>query len=38
MKMCLGEGSGAALMMPIIDAAMSMMKNMPTFEDVGMKL
>lgn len=38
MNMCLGEGSGAALMFPILDAACSMMKNMPTFEDVGMKL
>lgn len=38
MNMCLGEGSGAALMFPIIDAAMSMMNHMPTFEDVGMKI
>lgn len=38
MNMCLGEGSGAALMFPIIDAAMSMMHHMPTFDDVGMKI
>ena len=38
MDMCLGEGSGAALAFPIIEAACSMMKNMPTFEDVGMKI
>ena len=38
MDMCLGEGSGAALAFPIIDAACSMMKNMPTFEEVGMEI
>ena len=38
MDMCLGEGSGAALAFPIIEAACSMMKNMPTFEDVGMEI
>jgi len=38
MNMCLGEGSGAALAFPIIEAACSMMKNMPTFEDVGMSI
>lgn len=38
MNMCLGEGSGAALAFPIIEAACSMMKNMPTFEEVGMEI
>lgn len=38
MDMCLGEGSGAALAFPMIDAACRMMKNMATFEEVGMKL
>lgn len=38
MEMCLGEGSGAALAFPIIDAACSMMKNMVTFDEVGMKI
>lgn len=38
MDLCLGEGSGAALAFPIIDAACSMMKNMATFEEVGMKI
>lgn len=36
--MYLGEGSGTALMFPILDVACSMMKNMPRFEDVGTKL
>src|SRR5699024_9394243 len=38
MDMCLGEGSGAALAFPIIDAAVSMMKNMATFAEVGMEI
>ncbi|WP_397538263.1 nicotinate-nucleotide--dimethylbenzimidazole phosphoribosyltransferase [Rummeliibacillus pycnus] len=38
MDMCLGEGSGASLAFPIIEAACSMMKNMPTFEEVGMEI
>lgn len=38
MNMCLGEGSGAALAFPILDAAVSMITNMPTFEDVGMNI
>jgi nicotinate-nucleotide--dimethylbenzimidazole phosphoribosyltransferase len=38
MDLCLGEGSGAALAFPIIEAACSMMKNMATFEEVGMKI
>lgn len=38
MDMCLGEGSGAALAFPIIEAAVSMMKHMPTFAEVGMEI
>ncbi|MFB6468311.1 nicotinate-nucleotide--dimethylbenzimidazole phosphoribosyltransferase [Cytobacillus sp. Hz8] len=38
MNMCLGEGSGAALAFPIVEAACSMMKNMATFADVGMEI
>ncbi|MBM4761056.1 nicotinate-nucleotide--dimethylbenzimidazole phosphoribosyltransferase [Bacillus sp. B15-48] len=38
MDMCLGEGSGAALAFPIIDAACQMMKQMATFAEVGMEL
>ena len=38
MDMCLGEGSGAALAFPIIDAAVSMMKHMATFDEVGMEI
>ncbi|WP_394236520.1 nicotinate-nucleotide--dimethylbenzimidazole phosphoribosyltransferase [Niallia oryzisoli] len=38
MDMCLGEGSGAALAFPIIDAACSMLKNMPTFAEAGMEI
>ncbi|WP_077210940.1 nicotinate-nucleotide--dimethylbenzimidazole phosphoribosyltransferase [Bacillus dakarensis] len=38
MEMCLGEGSGAALAFPIIEAACSMMKNMATFSEVGMEI
>lgn len=36
MNMCLGEGSGAALAFSIIEAACHMIKDMPTFEEVGM--
>lgn len=38
MEMCLGEGSGAALAFPIIDAAVSMMNHMATFAEVGMEI
>ena len=38
MDMCLGEGSGAALAFPIIEAAVSMMQHMPTFAEVGMEI
>ena len=38
MDMCLGEGSGAALAFPIIEAACSMMRNMALFEEVGMEI
>jgi len=33
MNMRLGEGSGAALAFPLLDAACSMMKNMVTLEE-----
>lgn len=36
--LCLGEGSGAALAFPIVEAACSMMKNMITFADAGMEI
>lgn len=38
MNLCLGEGSGGALVFPIIDAACSMIKSMATFDEAGMKL
>ncbi|MGX9134360.1 nicotinate-nucleotide--dimethylbenzimidazole phosphoribosyltransferase [Rummeliibacillus sp. JY-2-4R] len=38
MDMCLGEGSGAALAFPIIEASCSMMRNMASFEEVGMEI
>ncbi|MGN4126083.1 nicotinate-nucleotide--dimethylbenzimidazole phosphoribosyltransferase [Lysinibacillus sphaericus] len=38
MNMRLGEGSGAALAFPILDAACSMMKNMATLEESMMLL
>lgn len=38
MEMFLGEGSGAALAFPIIDAAVSMMNHMATFAEVGMEI
>nr|WP_295970019.1 nicotinate-nucleotide--dimethylbenzimidazole phosphoribosyltransferase [uncultured Bacillus sp.] len=36
--LCLGEGSGAALAFPIVDAAVSMMKNMVTFAEAGIEI
>lgn len=38
MNMCLGEGSGAALAFPIVDAACNMLQHMPTFAEVGMEI
>ncbi|HHY73648.1 MAG TPA: nicotinate-nucleotide--dimethylbenzimidazole phosphoribosyltransferase [Bacillus bacterium] len=38
MDMCLGEGSGAALAFPIVEAACNMLKYMPTFAEVGMEI
>jgi nicotinate-nucleotide--dimethylbenzimidazole phosphoribosyltransferase len=38
MNMRLGEGSGAALVFPIIESASSIIKNMATFDEVGMKI
>lgn len=38
MKMRLGEGSGAALTMTIIDAALKVLHEMATFEDIGIVL
>jgi nicotinate-nucleotide--dimethylbenzimidazole phosphoribosyltransferase len=38
MDMCLGEGSGAALAFPIVEAAVSMIKHMATFAEVGIKI
>lgn len=38
MNLCLGEGSGAVLTFPIIDAACEMINNMPTFEELGMTI
>jgi nicotinate-nucleotide--dimethylbenzimidazole phosphoribosyltransferase len=31
----LGEGSGAALAIPIVNAALALMADMATFEDAG---
>ncbi|WP_019156120.1 nicotinate-nucleotide--dimethylbenzimidazole phosphoribosyltransferase [Robertmurraya massiliosenegalensis] len=38
MNMCLGEGSGAAIVFPIVDAACHMMKQMATFAEVGLEI
>lgn len=38
LDMCLGEGSGAALMFPIIDGASHMITHMPTFAEIGMDI
>lgn len=35
LQMRLGEGTGAALMMPLIDAAVKIMREMATFESAG---
>lgn len=36
--LCLGEGSGAALAFPIVEAACSIMKNMETFAEANMEI
>lgn len=38
MDMCLGEGSGAALAFPLVEAACNMMKEMATFSEVGLEI
>lgn len=38
MELCLGEGSGAVLAFPIIEAACDMINVMPTFEEAGIIL
>ncbi|SDK18558.1 nicotinate-nucleotide--dimethylbenzimidazole phosphoribosyltransferase [Natronincola ferrireducens] len=38
MDMCLGEGSGAALTFPIVEAACDMMKYMITFQEASMTI
>lgn len=38
MDMCLGEGSGAALAFPIVEAAVSMIEHMATFAEAGIKI
>jgi len=36
MKMRLGEGTGAALAMTIIDASLKILHEMATFQDLGL--
>lgn len=38
MDLCLGEGSGAALVFPIVEAACHMINSMITFEEAGISL
>ncbi|ABR46692.1 Nicotinate-nucleotide--dimethylbenzimidazole phosphoribosyltransferase [Alkaliphilus metalliredigens QYMF] len=38
MDLCLGEGSGAALVFPIVEAACHMINCMPTFEEAGITI
>lgn len=38
MDLCLGEGSGAALVFPIIEAACHMINSMITFEEAGISI
>ncbi|WP_298831034.1 nicotinate-nucleotide--dimethylbenzimidazole phosphoribosyltransferase [uncultured Planococcus sp.] len=38
MDMCLGEGSGAALAFPLVEAACNMMREMATFSEVGLEI
>ena len=35
LDMRLGEGTGAALVLPILDAALALLDEMATFEDAG---
>lgn len=34
-NMCLGEGTGAVAVMPLLDMAMTVYKNMSTFEEIN---
>ena len=34
-NMCLGEGTGAVSVMPLLDMAMTVYKNMSTFEEIN---
>ena len=36
-KMCLGEGSGAMMLFPLLDMAFSIYKNMGTFDDLSIE-
>ena len=36
-KLCLGEGSGAMMLFPLLDMALSIYKNMGTFEDLSIE-
>ena len=38
MKLCLGEGSGAALAFPLLDAACNMNQHMATFSEAGLTI
>ena len=35
LQMCLGEGTGAVLAMPIVDAAAKLLNEMATFDEAG---
>ena len=36
-KLCLGEGSGAMMLFPLLDMALSIYKNMGTFDDLSLE-
>ena len=36
-KLCLGEGSGAMMLFPLLDMALSIYKNMGTFDDLSIE-